>query len=368
MCRVLLLSVVLVAIGGCTRANPDFVGSDTTSDGAQRDLPPGVELGVPPLDGGRDLPGPQPGQPAGVDVLIVVDNSGGMSYPQQWLARDIDTLIAGLDQLPGGPNYRIGVTTTDMGVGAYGNAGCTSSGDSGQLVVPLSCPKPQGQVNYVQKVGKQDNVPGTVLGAVSCFIRDQGTNGCGFEQPLKAIRAALTVTNKGFLRGNSALAVLVLTNEDDCSALSNSLFNPNDPSLGPYSSYRCFQHGVLCNGQKPPLQATLLSNCEPAQQWLYDVKTHYADLLKALRPPGWVSVQVIGGPTKSTIAVEKMSDYPPWYAVKESCSAGELEGFPGLRLEELVGHMGAYGGYSSICASAYRPALKNLLTRIQAAF
>jgi hypothetical protein len=30
--------------------------------------------------------------------------------------------------------------------------------------------------------------------------------------------------------------------------------------------------------------------------------------------------------------------------------------------------MGAHGGFSSVCANNYRPALKGLLTRIQSAF
>lgn len=366
--RVVLLSLPFAVglWGGCTRANPDFVGGATDTAPRLDARPRGdgrFDVGRPPDLGRTDKGGP--GKPKGVDVLVVVDNSAGMGYPQQWLAQDIDTLIDGLNSLPGGANYRIGVTTTDMGIGAFANAGCTASGDNGELTVPPQCPKPQSGVRYVERVGTAVNVPTSVDQAVSCMIREQTTEGCGFEQPLKAMKAALSGSNPGFLRSDAALAVVILTNEDDCSAASNQLYSLQDTSLGPYTSYRCFQHGMLCNGVKPPLQATVLTGCAPGQNWLHVVATEYGESLKKLRPAGWVSVLVLAGPPQKTVTVEQVYSA---YGVAESCAAGGVEGYPAFRLEQFVAYFGSYGGFTSICDASYRPALQSLLLRIQSAF
>ena len=360
----------LVLLAGCTRANPEFVGG--AGDGAPPadrgawDLGPLPEQGPVPDIGRPDLPDPNK-KPSGVDVLLVVDYSAGMGYRQQWLARDLDTLVNGLNSLPGGPNYRIGVVTTDMGVGAFANAGCSASGDHGELQVPESCPSPQGSARYVQRVGGTVNVSTSVEAAVGCYINALGTSGCGFEQPLKAMKAALG-QSKGFLRGDAALAVVILANEDDCSAASDTLFNPEDAALGPYTSYRCFQYGVLCNGQAPPLAATLLAGCVPGQQWLLDVQSEYVSFLQGLKPKGWVSLLALVGPTAKQVTVVQTNYNPPRYNVKETCSYGSLEGYPGFRLQQLVAGIGSLAALDYVCNNNYRPALQGLVLRVQSAF
>jgi hypothetical protein len=359
----------LVAVGGCTEPNPFWAGtvrsdgpSDTTfywdqggGDARRRDTGPGNDL--PRLDKSF------PQKPQGVDVLIVVDNSGGMDYAQQWLAVDIDTLITGLEGLPGGANYRIGVTTTDIGVGGFQNAGCTTSGDDGKLIVPGPCSSHGFSANFVEKVKGNKNVVSGVDAAVSCMIKSVGTQGCGFEQPLEAMRRALIGSNPGFLRSSAALAVILLTNEDDCSAASNALFDYQDTALGAYKSYRCFQHGILCGGKKPPCASTVLGQCKPGQQWLHDVKKRYASFLQGLKPAGWVSSLVIAGPIPATVEVTKSGT---GCAVVPSCSAGSYQkGDPGIRLQELVKLLGGHAGAVSICASSYRPGLDSLMQRIQ---
>jgi hypothetical protein len=364
-----VICTTLVAGGACTEPNPFWAGtvrsdgpSDTTFywdqggvDARRRDTGPGKDV--------QRLDKSFPNKPSGVDVLIVVDNSGGMDYAQQWLAVDIDTLINGLEKLPGGANYRIGVTTTDMGVGGFQNAGCTTSGDDGKLLVPGPCAGHGFSASFVEKVKGKKNVGSGVDAAVSCLIKSMGTQGCGFEQPLKAMRRALSGSNPGFLRTSAALAVILLTNEDDCSAASNTLFDWKDTSLGAYKSFRCFQQGILCGGQKPPCAPTVLGQCKPGQKWLHDVKGRYVDFLKGLKPPGWVSTLAITGPTSATVEVSKSGTD---CAVVPSCSAGSYQkGDPGIRLQELVSQLGGHAGAISICASSYRPGLDSLTQRVQ---
>ena len=86
-----------------------------------------------------------------------------------------------------------------------------------------------------------------------------GTGGCGFEQQLEASLKALTPStsttlfidgtpghgdgmNAGFMRANAALAVLVITDEDDCSiaAGSEDIFNQLSTVYTGDLNLRCF--------------------------------------------------------------------------------------------------------------------------------
>jgi hypothetical protein len=363
--RTLTLSLALLA--ACTVKNPGYIPaeggppSDLTSDQPASDSDLGPRTDARPES---QLP---PQKPKGVDVLIVVDDSPGMSYGQAWLARDIEALTAALDALPGGPSYRVGVVSTDLGVGTFANSNCSASGDAGKLLLRPVCPVPSGGVKYVQRVGSALNVSGTVKDAIGCMVQ-LGQDGCGFEQPLEAMRVALTA-NTSFLRPDAALAVIFLTNEDDCSAKSAALYDPGDTALGPYSSYRCFQYGVLCSGQKPPLEPTVLQACKPGGTWLWEVKPRYVDFLRGLKPQGWLSVLVLAAqPLKLTEVAQNTYRGNTYYLVKPACTSTSLTGDPAFRLQELVDQLATQGLFSSICAVSYVPALKGLATRIQAAF
>src|SRR5262249_14672551 len=123
--------------------------------------------------------------------------------------------------------------------------------------------------------GTVNNFSGQLSDVFGC-IAQVGASGCGFEHQLAAVRAALgdptmgppaPPGNAGFLREDALLAIIWITNEDDCSAPATSLlFDPNqnqitDP-LGPLSSSRCTDFGILCNGVRPPRTAAgPLSNC-----------------------------------------------------------------------------------------------------------
>ena len=77
-------------------------------------------------------------------------------------------------------------------------------------------------------------------------IATLGTGGCGFEQQLAAVEKAVTVhaapgaANDGFLRPDAILAVLLVTDEDDCSAQDSRIFGDDD-TLG-LLNLRCFNN------------------------------------------------------------------------------------------------------------------------------
>ncbi|MCA9669783.1 MAG: hypothetical protein KC503_29515 [Myxococcales bacterium] len=370
-------------LGACTEANPGFnARRDSTSSGADVTIDAGVILddarrdgpevtdAVPPLaDTTVDQP-PPPAKPVGVDVLVVVDNSPGMEGEQARLANDIKNLLEQLDKLPGGPSYRIGVVTTDMGIGQPNiTSSCGLAGDAGHLFIRSQCvSRPQG-VNYIEVRGNNDNVQGSRTDALDCMLRP-GASGCGFEQPLEAMYAALSGANPGFLRPDAALAVIILANEDDCSAADKSLYLPSSTQFGPYRSFRCFEFGVICDGSKPARAAAKYQSCVPGQSTLHPIKARYVDFLSKLKPAGWVSVLVLAGPNGPQpiqVNAEGGSGNTQSYDVAASCQSGTLSGTPAIRLQSFSDAFGPLGDFASICQS-YGNVLRTFATRIQSAF
>jgi hypothetical protein len=196
-----------------------------------------------------------------VDILLVIDDSGSMADKQNSLANSFPNFVNQLAQIEGGlPNVHIGVTSTDMGtktsgsptpaptIGVVGQGGCADRGKNGIMTVnganvtgafvsDIKLPDGTRQTNYT----------GTLADVVGTMVR-LGATGCGFEQPLAAMKAALAnnPNNAGFLRPDALLAVLFLADEDDCSIKSTQLLNPGDTQLGALSSFRCTRFGVIC--------------------------------------------------------------------------------------------------------------------------
>src|SRR5690606_21225427 len=65
---------------------------------------------------------------------------------------------------------------------------------------------------------------------LGCLAQAVGIEGCGFEQPLLSAARALERGDAGFPRADALLAVLVLTDEEDCSLGDPSAFFSTVPS------------------------------------------------------------------------------------------------------------------------------------------
>ena len=96
-----------------------------------------------------------------------------------------------------------------------------------------------GSANFNQRSTSLDEF----VHHVECVGR-AGIFGCGFEQQLEAAYTALTtqsgpgMPNEGFLREDSLLAIILVTDEDDCSTNDVEMFNPSRDDLGPLN-VRC---------------------------------------------------------------------------------------------------------------------------------
>jgi hypothetical protein len=288
---------------------------------------------------------------ADLDILVIVDNSGSMREEQDALAANFNRFINVLNDTLGVlPNIHLGVVSTDLGGGPFGIMSCTGNGDNGILQnAPSGACATPGPERYIvdslntDGINRDTNYSGNLADTFSCIAK-LGTTGCGFEQPLEAMRRALNGSNAengGFLRDDAVLAVLLISDEDDCSVEDTAMFD-SDPALdnigsalGPLGSHRCFEFGVSCDPDTPRV-AGARTNCTPRDdsQFMYDVGA-YATFLENLKPVGgrtFFSAFAGVGP----VSVGLVDGEP---RLDPSCTSGAGDAVAGVRISALAGLM-----------------------------
>jgi len=355
-----------------------------------------------------------------VDLLFVIDNAGSMFGEQAIVRANFPALIQKLKEVMGGlPNVHLGVTTTDLGTGVFDITYCEEVGGDAGALVTGSCGNPMGNDRYIIDVEPQsceitkepDNtcsshscaqancahepttvlVPDSTTGCPRCrnyenesledvfdCIANLGTMGCGFEQPLEAMYKALdttNVTNAGFVRENAFLAVVLITDEDDCSGSDPQLFDNTqtdiDSTLGPLTSYRCFEFGVTCDINSRTHQGTR-QECVPREDAaaLLHPLSRYIQFLQALKDPQMLVVAAIAGPVTPSpsgighnmvVGLDDLSNPELQY----SCTTAVDGAVPGIRIYNLISafneqeDLGMWA-YSSICSADYTSALAGI--------
>lgn len=273
-------------------------GEDETSVPEPIDDVEHGDVGEPECTGTPDCP-------LSLDVLVVVDNSNTMAGQQALLNSTMVQLgrqLTEIEDLDGNPlviDNHVMVTTTDLSnplcepfkpagyepaAGSPVSTACTDrlehfTAASGDPSIPEACTDicPQGVAPdgpFVIFGADESNLPDVepidvdgdgesdspASQALAC-LGAVGISGCGYESPLEAMRRALdpgAAHNLGpdaFLRPNSILAIIIITDELDCSVQDESLMeDPSawsvDPDLGmPFpSSALCWNAGVECEG------------------------------------------------------------------------------------------------------------------------
>jgi hypothetical protein len=284
-----------------------------------------------------------------LDVLLVVDNSPDMMVDAvAAVASALPAFFTAVSGAEGLPDLQVGVVTTDLstlGV-ATGDQRCMTS-DRGHLT-NLDCPQVTGP--YVADItdgmgGRMTNYTGSLENAVSCLM-NVGVEGCGFEQPLEAMKTAIDNTdmfNTGFFRATAHLAVLFVTNHDDCSPDDPAFFGPDSPALGPLGPFRCFEFGVAC-AEPDPRAPGARTECAPRPSSFLHEMQRYIDVLDAERP-GRYSVHAIAG-APEPVAVGGDASQP---VLNPSCMRGANPATPGIRLDALAEGLFDFGSSSSIC-------------------
>jgi hypothetical protein len=314
------------------------------------------------------------GTPVKLDLLFMIDDSPSMEEEQSNLARNFPRLIDELKKLPTGfPDLHLGVVSSDLGAGSpTTRVACSSDvGDHGALQA-RDCGLQSSFARYLisQEGGTRNNFSGDIAEVFACMA-NLGTHGCGFEHQLQSVRLALSgfvSENAGFLRPDAHLAVVYITDEDDCSASADSTIF-NDPGVGQDSSLRCSLYGHRCNGAPVPAAvfSTPLDHCSADPRGggkLIPVQT-FIDDMKRL-PTQSVTVSVIGGwPTDVANA-----EYAIGYG-SDPGSAGQLAAIPicqstngkaaaGLRLKQFVDGFGSSGKILSICQGDFSAAMAEI--------
>jgi hypothetical protein len=315
-----------------------------------------------------------------VDLLFVVDNSSSTTAKQKTLNASFPSLLSALrDGQHGGdlPDLQIGVVSTDLGAGGYDVPTCKKTGGDGARLLnsasSVAC-KPPGDawIHYSRGVtnidgGSADPVA-RVAEAFAC-IAELGTNGCGFEQPLEAARRALDpqlALNPGFLRAGALLAVVIITDEDDCSVARPELLELSTAVFGPLSSFRCIEYGLTCDESLSSLGDK--HNCQPGRDWLTPVGS-YRSFFDALGPR--VVLAALAGPAVTTLTVKQVSAS---FNTDPSCEGSSGAAASALRVQRVISDAGgvfnegldSQGGSTTtnICSASYQAFFQLLGKRI----
>lgn len=313
-----------------------------------------------------------------IDIVFMIDNSGSMTEEQDNLRRNFPAFTRVLKNLPQGlPNLHLAVVSSDLGAGPFDKVdNCHRKGDGGRFQNAArggNCVGPRG--SFISAVGPDRNFDGDIDQVFSC-IAPLGTKGCGFEHQLQSVRAALDpelmpAENAGFLRDDAVLAIVLLTDEDDCSAPANTtLFDPaqesiSDP-LGPLDSFRCNEFGHLCAGKRPPrTDASELKDCHSAEDGRLVKISELVTFFKGLKAnPNDVIVAVVTGPTapysvktKATRTTKGIELQPK---ISPSCMSANGSASPAVRLHDFVDAFGANGTFLSICADDFTPVMDHI--------
>jgi hypothetical protein len=447
-CRLVVCALAFSAVLAC---GPGFTGDGTSSTGETLTTTVGTSTVTTTLgdgDGDGDWrsdtsdTGNEDGANA-ADILFVVDNSGSMGEEQQKLALAIDALVDPLEAAD--VDYRIGITTSDNG-----NPWCpsgTTTPEGGKLVLS-SCKNRiedflfnNGQVDvqdlacndlcaldnvqleiqptttdlddnasprpWVESaVGVTNLPPGTdVADALRCFM-PMGINGCGFESQLESMYLSLKravntqEASYGFLRADSVLAIVFLSDEADCSYNKDyaSIFEQDgdkvfwsDPTASFPTSAVCWNAGVTCTGDPSaytscdPVNKDELGNeaVDDAAAVLHPMSRYLGELAgltsekQELQFDREIVLGLIGGvETDGSLTYADVDatdpEFQDSFGIGPGCTAPNpldpnepVEAVPPVRMRDAV-EMGGVGGLYSVCDADYSAALADVATNILA--
>lgn len=372
---------------------------------------PGADAGTVARDAGPPAPRPDAGWtepigvcsvPSGVDLIFVVDNSSSMSEEQESLGAQIPAMIEALveppdddgDGLPDWapiPDLRVAVITTDMGSGGHAVPTCDGGtfgarfGDDGILRTSgrpgaVGCPVTSPSIFAF--------APGETVDAMElACTASPGNSGCGFEQPLEAALKALSPSapasytppsyeppifaegtlghgdreHDGFVRDDTLLVVVIVTDEDDCSIRTPELLDPSSTTYVGDLNLRCFTYPEAVH---------------PVERYVGGLTA-----LRARRPDLLALAVIAGIPVETAVALpratdfEAMLDHPAMVEridpaeptrLLTSCEAAGLgSAFPPRRLVRAAAGLGeGRATVQSICQSDFGPAVAPIVQLI----
>ena len=318
-----------------------------------------------------------------IDILFVIDNSDSMKEEQDSLAANFPRFIDVLSTIAGGlPDVHIAVVSSDVGIPPYTAEACSENGDDGLMQNTAhpptggTCSPPRNGARYIEDVAgapgqpRIKNYDGDLDDVFGCIAR-LGNSGCGVEQHLESMRRALDgrhPENGGFLRPDAYLAVIILADEDDCSARDTNVFNPAtqfdtlNSMYGPFSSFRCAEFGITCDNMTLARAAADYTTCMPrGDSYLYHPDEYVGFLRQLKGNPNLVVTSIISGnPTPVGTELTMTDPNRPAPRLKPSCISTNGRADPGVRLKYFGDQQGSQNLWTSICQADLTDSLKRI--------
>lgn len=340
-----------------------------------------------------------------VDLVFMIDSSGSMAQEQTLLAEEMTRLVSLLATGNRGDDpmadvapvrsIRIATVTSDMGAGDVPPGDSVPScnpglGEDGRLehrTAPLfACTAEPSVLIHTFENGVDD--VGTFGSEVACAVR-VGTGGCGFEQQLEAVLKGLSPAsptdfvspdyvpptfwggttghagpggaNEGFLRPEAVLAIVMFTDEEDCSVPDYDIFYMNDPDYaGNPLNLRCHRFP---------------DSLYPVERYVdgfLQLRTHPSRLVYATM--AGVPVDLSGDVPARVLEDERMqyteeAAVPP-QRILPSCDTSNGVAFPPRRMVAVAEGIEEGGGritVQSLCGADYASAIDAIVAQVDAA-
>jgi hypothetical protein len=366
-----------------------------------------------------------------LDVLFMVDDSKSMSPLQAKLGLQLGTFMDLLEDDGRLPDMHVAVVSSSLGGGAWGDVNqCFyhhHPGDDEAKFLQGPGGAGHGSCGMLHPGAKfldtgdgattQPNYDGDIRDAFRC-IALLGDQGCGFESQFKSVAYALAkaqdpndADNGGFLRDDAILAIVMVTNEDDCSVDDRSLLltknvrSVMDPTgLGSFESYRCNEFGHVCGGKAPPhgypdpipAGGVTLEACvsaedngpktddgvtdpdgggDPSHGHLWPTVDTFTEIIKSLKPGKLddILVAAIAGPPTPYRVIPATSQSGTGEIVPNvdhSCTfasnnpAEPENADPAVRISQWVDKFGDNGLFFPICAETLTNAVAGIARKI----
>jgi hypothetical protein len=354
----------------------------------------------------------------GLDMLILIDDSASMRDEQDKFAKQVPRLVnllltggaaepTAVGEFPAIESLHVGIITPDLGYSTVPStnftppddftppAQCTAEGKRGFMQVegftgepPVACSAvtpPEGTL-YLN-FPEPGFIEADFVSDIECLTGQ--ADGCGFEQQLEAIlESDRNAANGGFNREGALLAIIMITDEDDCSTMDPRVFDivitPGNPFQGPFTTGGELQPNLRCWQHSEALQSV--------QRYVDEVAKLKSDSSQI------VFAAITGIPQDNALDRENFDTDEDRYAailahpdmverkpegaagdsqatqLVPACDAADGSGSaaPGRRIVETMqglaeGSTGVGTVVESICADDYAPAINTIVDRVAAA-
>ncbi len=312
-----------------------------------------------------------------IDILWVIDNSNSMCEEQDALTANFQTFINGLADI--NADFRLAVITTDMSSspGVFRDRPGPIGPDCSDTAEPLTCGDVTGPVLSSTSYQLDANNPNAGLDIESlqsdfrCIATVGTVSGeAGFERGLDTMRQALSVSsldtiNSGFRRDDAWLAIIFVTDENDCShggaleLIQNAECEWLRDDLVPVSTFvdfvktvqgtadgdRLLVAGIIGpdNGVRPERPDEPQPSCSNSERGTAFSGYRYADFINSFGDRGigadichdsfQVALDQITRVIRANLATKCLRRRPPTCEIDLDCSTGETcedRGEPGV--------------------------------------